>query len=37
MAARGFAALAFDHRYFGEGGGQPRQFENPAAKVDCAR
>src|SRR5213596_3126110 len=33
LAARGFAAFAFDHRYFGESGGQPRQFENPVAKV----
>ena len=34
MAQRGFAALAFDHRYFGESGGQPRQFENPSAKIE---
>src|SRR5262247_3501496 len=34
LAARGFAALAFDHRYFGESGGVPRQFENPFAKVE---
>jgi hypothetical protein len=33
LADRGFAALAFDHRYFGESGGVPRQFENPAAKI----
>src|SRR5262245_61235627 len=33
LAQRGFAALAFDHRYFGESGGSPRQFENPAAKI----
>ena len=33
LAQRGYAALAFDHRYFGESAGQPRQFENPAAKV----
>src|SRR5215468_4863855 len=37
MAARGFAALAFDHRYFGESGGHPRQLENPAAKVEDIR
>jgi len=37
LAARGFAALAFDHRYFGESGGVPRQFENPFAKVEDIR
>jgi len=37
LAARGFAALAFDHRYFGESGGAPRQFENPFAKVKDIR
>src|SRR5688572_383497 len=37
LAERGFAALAFDHRYFGESGGQPRQFENPRAKIDDIR
>jgi uncharacterized protein len=30
MAERGYSTLAFDYRYFGESGGQPRQFENPA-------
>src|SRR5262245_58145146 len=34
MAARGYAALAFDYRYFGESGGQPRQFENPDANIE---
>jgi hypothetical protein len=29
MAERGFAALAFDFRFFGESDGQPRQFESP--------
>lgn len=37
MAERGFAALAFDHRYFGESSGQPRQFENPHAKIEDIR
>jgi len=34
MAERGYVALAFDHRYFGESDGQPRQFENPLAKIE---
>src|SRR5262252_5063469 len=34
MAERGYAALAFDYRYFGESGGQPRQFENPDANIE---
>jgi len=34
LAERGFLALAFDHRTFGESGGEPRQFENPYAKVE---
>ena len=33
MAERGYAALAFDYRYFGESGGRPRQFENPDANI----
>lgn len=37
LAARGLAALAFDHRYFGESGGEPRQFENPRAKMEDIR
>jgi uncharacterized protein len=37
MAERGYAALAFDYRYFGESGGQPRQFENPAANIEDIR
>ena len=34
MAERGYAALAFDYRYFGESQGQPRQFENPEANIE---
>jgi fermentation-respiration switch protein FrsA (DUF1100 family) len=34
MAERGYAALAFDYRYFGESGGRPRQFENPDANIE---
>jgi fermentation-respiration switch protein FrsA (DUF1100 family) len=37
LSRRGFMALAFDHRYFGESGGQPRQFENPRAKIEDIR
>jgi fermentation-respiration switch protein FrsA (DUF1100 family) len=33
LAERGFAALAFDHRAFGESEGDPRQFENPEGKA----
>ena len=34
MAERGYAALAFDYRYFGESDGQPRQFQNPNANIE---
>ena len=37
MAQRGFAALAFDYRCFGESGGQPRQFESPEANIKDIR
>jgi fermentation-respiration switch protein FrsA (DUF1100 family) len=33
MARLGFAALAFDHRTFGESEGTPRQLEDPMGKV----
>lgn len=33
LADNGFAALAFDHRFWGESGGEPRYFESPQAKV----
>jgi uncharacterized protein len=33
LARRGFAALAFDHRTFGESEGTPRQLEDPLGKV----
>jgi fermentation-respiration switch protein FrsA (DUF1100 family) len=34
MAERGYAALAFDYRSFGESDGRPRQLENPYAHVE---
>jgi uncharacterized protein len=37
MAERGYAALAFDYRCFGESGGEPRQFENPEANIEDIR
>jgi dienelactone hydrolase len=33
LAEKGFITLAFDHRYFGESEGQPREFENHDVKV----
>jgi fermentation-respiration switch protein FrsA (DUF1100 family) len=33
LAERGFAAVAFDHRMFGESDGQPRQFEHPEERL----
>src|SRR5262249_32827037 len=36
-AQRGIGCLAFDHRYFGESGGKPRQLENPYAKIEDIR
>jgi hypothetical protein len=33
LAERGFAALALDHRHYGESGGEPRQYEDHARKV----
>jgi len=37
LAERGFAALAFDHRCFGQSGGEPRQFESPARRIEDIR
>jgi uncharacterized protein len=37
LAERGFAALAFDHRTFGQSVGEPRQFEHPEHKADDVR
>jgi uncharacterized protein len=37
LAERGFAALAFDHRTFGESGGEPRQFESAEGKAEDVR
>lgn len=33
LAVRGIAALALDHRHYGESGGRPRQYENPPDKI----
>ncbi|MUG98721.1 alpha/beta fold hydrolase [Scytonema sp. UIC 10036] len=33
LAEQGFAALAFDFRFFGESGGKVRSFESPTAKI----
>lgn len=30
---QGFAALAFDYRFFGESGGEPRQYESPKKHI----
>jgi fermentation-respiration switch protein FrsA (DUF1100 family) len=37
LAARGFVTLAFDHRFFGESGGTPRQYESPPKKIEDLR
>ncbi|MEL6448511.1 MAG: alpha/beta hydrolase [Pseudomonadota bacterium] len=34
LADRGFIALAYDSRYRGESGGEPRAWENPSHKVE---
>lgn len=37
LAEHGFATLAFDFRYYGESGGEPRQYESPKAKIQDIR
>ncbi|MCU0686176.1 MAG: alpha/beta hydrolase [Polyangiaceae bacterium] len=37
LARRGFAALALDHRHFGESEGLPRQYEHHGRKVEDLR
>ncbi|MGN6151331.1 MAG: alpha/beta hydrolase [Lysobacteraceae bacterium] len=37
LARRGIAALAIDHRHFGESGGLPRQYEHAGRKIEDLR
>ena len=37
LADEGYAALAIDHRHYGESGGVPRQYEHYAHKIDDLR
>ena len=37
LAVRGIAALAIDHRHYGESGGAPRQYEHPDHKIADVR
>ncbi|HSN98463.1 MAG TPA: alpha/beta hydrolase [Candidatus Nanopelagicales bacterium] len=37
LAERGFAALALDHRHYGESGGEPRQYERYDHKIQDLR
>ena len=37
LAEAGYIALAFDHRYYGESGGQPREYEDHERKVEDIR
>jgi hypothetical protein len=37
LAERGYAALAIDHRHFGESGGEPRQYECYHHKIEDLR
>ena len=34
LANRGYVALAFDYRRYGESGGEPRSYEDPASKTE---
>ena len=37
LAKAGYVALAFDHRFYGESGGQPREYEDHERKVEDLR
>lgn len=37
LAERGFAAMSFDYRFYGESTGEPRQYESPEAKIADVR
>ena len=34
LSEKGFITLAFDHRTYGESGGEPRHYENPYMKIE---
>ncbi len=34
LSEKGFITLAFDHRTYGESGGEPRHYENPHMKIE---
>jgi fermentation-respiration switch protein FrsA (DUF1100 family) len=37
LSEKGFITLVFDHRTYGESGGEPRHYENPYMKIEDAK